>query len=332
MATGWEWVQGARPRTLPAAVAPVLVGTGVAAYQREIGWTRALLALVVALALQVGVNYANDYSDGVRGTDAVRVGPVRLVGQQLAPPRRVLAAALAGFAVAAAAGLVLVVLTQVWWLLAVGVLAILAAWFYTGGPRPYGYAGLGEAFVFVFFGVVATAGTAYVQLEHLTWLALVLSVGVGLLAVAILVANNLRDIPGDTEHGKRTLAVRLGDAGTRRLYVGCLGGAYAVAAVVGALGLLGVDGAGRVGSEDLSGWSAYGTLPGAMPDWLARYPAWPAGALLALLSLPLAVPLVARVRSGAAGRDLVPVLAGTGRLALVYAITLTAGLLLSSLL
>ena len=250
----------------------------------------------------------------------------------LAPPRRVLAAALASFAVAAAAGLVLVVLTQVWWLLAVGVLAILAAWFYTGGPRPYGYAGLGEAFVFVFFGVVAPAGTAYVQLEHLT---LARARALGRRGAARRrdprrqqPARHPRPTPRRQAHPGR----RLGDAGTRRLYVGCLGGAYAVAAVVGALGLLGVDGAGRVGSEDLSGWSAYGTLPGAMPDWLARYPAWPAGALLALLSLPLAVPLVARVRSGAAGRDLVPVLAGTGRLALVYAITLTAGLLLSSLL
>jgi 1,4-dihydroxy-2-naphthoate octaprenyltransferase len=251
----------------------------------------------VALALQVGVNYSNDYSDGVRGTDEVRVGPVRLVGQRLAAPRQVLAAAGVAYAVAAVAGLALVVLTGAWWLLGVGAAAILAAWFYTGGPRPYGYAGFGELFVFVFFGVVATAGTAYVQLERITALAVTLSVGVGLMAVAILVANNLRDIPGDAEHGKRTLAVRLGDARTRGLYFLLLAGAYAVPLVVGILGVL-------------SG-GAWGTL-------------------FAVVTALDAVPLVRRVRSGAVGAALVPVLAGTGRLALAYGAFLGAGLLLQT--
>lgn len=330
MATAREWADGARPRTLPAALTPVLVGTGVAAFQGEIRWGRAVLAAAVALALQIGVNYANDYSDGVRGTDAERVGPVRLVGQQLARPRQVLAAAALSFGVAALAGLALVLLTRSWWLLVVGVVAIVAAWTYTGGPRPYGYAGLGEVFVFVFFGVVATAGTAYVQLEVVTWLALVLSVGVGLVIVAILVANNLRDIPGDTVAGKRTLAVRLGDAGTRRLYVACVAGAFAVPLVVGVAGLLGSHGAGPVGGDGLA-WFAYAPLEAAgPPGWVLRFDLWPWGALLALLAVPLAVPVVRAVRSGATGRDLVPVLVGTGRLTLAYGVALTAGLLLDA--
>ena len=226
-----KWVAGARPRTLPAALVPVLVGTAVA--QRDgdpVAW-RALFALVVALAIQVGTNYANDYSDGVRGTDAVRVGPVRLVASQLATPAQVRLAAIAAFAVAAVFGLVLAAATS-WWLVPVGAACFAAGWLYTGGPRPYGYAGLGELFVFLFFGVVATAGTAYVQLERLTWRALVASVPVGLVAVALLVVNNLRDIPTDEAAGKRTLAVRLGEGRTRRLYVGCIVLAIVVGAVV----------------------------------------------------------------------------------------------------
>ena len=201
-----RWVAGARPRTLPAAIVPVTVGSGVAfGYGRFSLW-RAALALVVALALQVGVNYANDYSDGVRGTDERRVGPVRLVAAGLARPRRVLTAALACFATACAAGFALAAVTS-WWLLLLGAAAVAAAWTYTGGSHPYGYRGMGEAAVFVFFGVAAVAGTAYVQMGRLTWLALAASVPVGLLSCALLVVNNLRDIPSDTMAGKRTLAV-----------------------------------------------------------------------------------------------------------------------------
>ena len=218
MATTSEWLEGARPRTLPAAIAPVAVGTGLAAYGDSLIAARAALALVVALALQIGVNFANDYSDGIKGTDAKRVGPVRLVGQGLAPARTVKLAAFACFGVAAVAGLVLVVMTGQWWLLLVGSASIAAAWLYTGGPRPYGYAGLGEVFVFVFFGIVPVVGTAYVQTLTITAVDVVASIGVGLLACAILVTNNLRDIAGDTAAGKTTLAVRLGDAATRRLY------------------------------------------------------------------------------------------------------------------
>ena len=196
----------------------MLIGSGVAAGFSEFVWWRALLALVVALALQIGVNFANDYSDGVRGSDERRVGPVRLVAAGLAPPRQVLAAALGSFAVAGAAGLALAAVTS-WWLLAVGAACIAAAWFYTGGPKPYGYSGLGEVFVFACFGVVAVAGTAYVQMSAFSWLGLAASVPAGLLACALLMVNNLRDIRTDTVAGKRTLAVLLGDARSRTAYV-----------------------------------------------------------------------------------------------------------------
>src|SRR5690348_6166664 len=234
-ATARNWLAGARPGTLPAALVPVAVGTGVAiGYGRFSAW-RALLALVVALALQVGTNYANDYSDGIRGTDEARVGPVRLVASGLAAPSAVKRAAWLSFAVAGAAGLVLAA-TVGWWLLAVGAACIAAGWFYTGGPRPYGYAGFGELFVFVFFGVVATVGSCYVQVESLTGLAFGAAVPVGLLATALLVINNLRDIPGDTVVGKRTLAVRLGDHRTRLFYVGLLAVAMVSVPLVCGLG------------------------------------------------------------------------------------------------
>ena len=229
-----DWIAGARPRTLPAAVAPVLAGTGVASYVDSAVWWKALLALVVSLALQVGVNYANDYSDGIRGTDADRVGPMRLVGSGAASPGAVKGAAFAAFGVAAVAGLVLAA-TTAWWLVAVGLLCVLAAWFYTGGSRPYGYLGLGEVMVFVFFGLVAVVGTTYVQTETFEWAALYAAVGVGSLACAILVANNLRDIPTDVEAGKRTLAVKLGAERTRGLYAMLvLAAAVAVVAVAAA--------------------------------------------------------------------------------------------------
>ena len=210
MATPEQWLAGARPRTLPAAVSPVLVGTGVAAYLDASVWWKALLALVVACALQVGVNYANDYSDGVRGTDADRVGPMRLVGSGAATPTEVKRAAFLSLGIGCLAGLVLALTTSVW-LLVVGVLCVAAAWFYTGGRRPYGYNALGEVMVFVFFGLVAGVGTTFVQTETLPLAAWYAGAGVGALACAILVANNLRDVPTDREHGKRTLAVVLGD-------------------------------------------------------------------------------------------------------------------------
>jgi 1,4-dihydroxy-2-naphthoate polyprenyltransferase len=218
VATAGEWVQGARPRTLPAAVSPVLAGTGVAAYAGGAVWWKALLALVVSLALQVAVNYANDYSDGIRGTDDARVGPMRLVGSGVAAPGAVKRAAFLAFGVAGVAGLVLAA-TTAWWLVAVGLVSVLAAWYYTGGSKPYGYLGLGEVMVFVFFGLVAVVGTTYVQTETFELPALYAAIGVGALACAILVANNLRDIPTDTETGKRTLAVMLGADRTRALYL-----------------------------------------------------------------------------------------------------------------
>ena len=229
MTSSADWLAGARPRTLPAAVAPVLAGTGVAAYVDDAVWWKALLALVVSLALQVGVNYANDYSDGVRGTDADRVGPMRLVGSGTASPRAVKAAAFAAFGVAAVAGLVLAA-TTAWWLVAVGLVCVVAAWFYTGGEKPYGYLGLGEVMVFIFFGLVAVIGTTYFQNRTWEWGALYAGLGIGALACAILVANNLRDLDSDAVSGKRTLAVRLGDRRTRWLFVVLV--AVAVFAVV----------------------------------------------------------------------------------------------------
>ncbi len=279
-------MSGARPRTLPAAVVPVVVGSAVAAGYGHLVWWRALLALFVALALQVGVNYANDYSDGVRGTDARRVGPLRLVATGLARPRQVLAAALGCFAAACAAGLVLAAVSS-WWLVLAGGLAVAAAWFYTGGSRPYGYRALGEISVFVFFGVFAVTGTAYVQLGRLPWLALAASVPVGLLACALLVVNNLRDIGTDEVAGKRTLAVVLGEQRTRLLYIACALVPFCAAAVIAPL----------------------------RPVVLA-----------ALAAIPLAVGPVRLVRGGAAGPRLVTALAQTGRLQLAYGALFAAGL------
>ena len=212
-----QWLEGARPRTLPAAIAPVLAGTAIALWAGQAVWWKALLALLVSLLLQIGVNYANDYSDGIRGTDADRVGPMRLVGSGVASPRSVKLAAFANLGLAGAVGLVLAA-TTAWWLVAVGAVSILAAWFYTGGSKPYGYLGLGEVMVFVFFGLVAVLGTTYVQTETFELPALFAAIGIGCYACAILVANNLRDIPTDTVAGKRTLAVVLGDERTRHFY------------------------------------------------------------------------------------------------------------------
>lgn len=283
-----RWVAGARPRTLPAAVVPVLVGTAVASSQGGIVLWRSLAALVVSVAIQVATNYANDYSDGVRGTDDVRVGPVRLVAGGLAPAKSVKRAAFMAFGVAGVFGLALAVAVGPE-LLVVGAASVAAGWFYTGGSRPYGYVGLGEVAVFVFFGVVATVGSAYVHLERLSGMAMLASVPVGLLATALLVVNNLRDIPTDAAAGKRTLAVRLGDRSTRVLYVGCVAAAFAI-------------------------------VP---PIALAR----PA-ALLTFITLVLAQRPVKAVLGGAAGRDLVEVLVDTGQVQLAFGLMLALGIAL----
>ncbi|WP_106581273.1 1,4-dihydroxy-2-naphthoate polyprenyltransferase [Murinocardiopsis flavida] len=278
MASVSEWVAGARPRTLPNSIVPVAVGTGAAFAADGFVWWKALLALIVSLALQVGVNYANDYSDGIRGTDADRVGPLRLTATRLAEPAQVRTAAMLSFAIAAVAGLVLAA-TSSWWLLLVGAAAIVAAWFYTGGSTPYGYHALGEVSVFVFFGLVAVVGTVFVQVGSVPWYAWAAAVPVGLLSCSVLVVNNLRDIPTDTATGKRTLAVVLGDAGTRRLYLGCIAVAFATALAVAAVS-----------------W------------WV----------LLVLVAAPFAVPPGRRVASGQVGTDLVLALGETGRLQLVF--------------
>jgi 1,4-dihydroxy-2-naphthoate octaprenyltransferase len=290
-----QWLAGARPRTLPAAIAPVVVGTAIAQFEGSLMWARALLALIVALALQVGVNYANDYSDGIKGTDNNRVGPVRLVGQGIASPASVRTAALLAFLVAAVAGLALVAASGMWWLLVVGALAVVAAWTYTGGPRPYGYAGLGELFVFVFFGLVAVCGTVLTQVGSVSALAWLCGCAIGALSCAILVANNLRDIPGDTLVGKRTLAVRIGDARTRKLWTALVAAALLISALAGVLGLAGV-------------------------------PGWPALAWLGLVAGIPAARTGRALRAGALGRELIPGLAGTGRTLLVYGVALGAGI------
>jgi len=290
VATAGDWVQGARPRTLPAAVAPVAAGTGAAAAVDGFAAGPALLALLVALALQVGVNYANDYSDGVRGTDTDRVGPVRLVGSGLATPRAVRTAALLSFAAAGVAGLVLAAATT-WWLVAVGGACLVAAWYYTGGRSPYGYRGLGEVSVFVFFGLVATMGTTYVQAGEVTVASVLAGIGCGALASAILVANNLRDRATDEVSGKRTLAVRLGDGRTRLLYVALVLVPFAAAAAIAASGHL-----------------------------------W---ALLAFGAIPVAGGPVRAVRGGAAGPSLVGALKATGVVLLAYGVLLGTGLAVS---
>ncbi len=281
-----SWLAGARPRTLPAAMIPVFVGTGAAAGEGSPVWWRAPFALVVALCLQVGVNYANDYSDGIRGTDANRVGPRRLVASGSRPPRAVLIAALLCFALAAVTGLILAAVTS-WWLVAVGAAAIAAAWFYTGGRVPYGYRGFGELSVFMFFGVVAVVGTSYVLTERISWTAVVASVPVGLLACALLAVNNLRDLEADEVSGKRTLAVLIGDQRTRELYSALMLAPFPLAAVLA-----------------------------------LRSPF----ALLALLATTLATTPVRRVIRGASGVALVDVLGRTGRAQLGYGLLLAVGL------
>ena len=290
MATLAQWIEGARPRTLPAAIAPVMVGTASAHALGAADATFALLALLVAVGFQVGVNYANDYSDGIRGTDEDRVGPLRLVGSRVADPGMVKAAAFVCFFVASVAGLALVALSNTLWVALVGGLALWAAWHYTGGKNPYGYCGLGEVMVFVFFGLVAVLGTAYTQAHTLDLGAVAGAIGCGLLPSAILVTNNLRDLEGDRAAGKRTLAVRLGFPRTRRLYLWLVVGAF-----------------------------------GAVLLAAVQYPT----ALVGLLAAPLAVRPVRSVLGETYGRELLPALTQTGLLQLGYAVALTVGLALA---
>jgi 1,4-dihydroxy-2-naphthoate octaprenyltransferase len=265
-----------------------VVGTGLAVGFGHAIWWRAVVALLVSMLLQIGVNFANDYSDGIRGTDEERVGPTRLVGSSVAPPKQVLAAAAGCFLLAAVAGLVLAAVTT-WWLLLIGAAAIAAAWFYTGGSRPYGYRALGEISVFVFFGLVSVLGTAYVQLEGLPWAAWAAAVPVGLLSCAMLVVNNLRDIPTDQEAGKRTLAVVLGDGRTRLLYAGC------------------------------------GVLAFCCVPVVAVARPW---AMLTLVGALWAISPVRRVLRGAKESELIAVLGETGRLQIVFGVLLAVGLAL----
>lgn len=288
MAGVGQWVQGARPRTLPAAIAPVAIGTGLAVRVDAFVPLLAVLCLVVAIALQVGVNYANDYSDGVKGTDEQRIGPVRLVGQGLASPGAVRAAALVSFVVAMVAGLVITAIIGQWWLLAIGAACVAAAWLYTGGPRPYGYHGLGEVFVLVFFGLVPVCGTEYVQALTVSAGGVLGGIAVGLLSCAVLVTNNLRDIPTDRVSGKRTLAVRLGDAATRALYVTMIVTAAAATVLM-----------------------AFVTTP-----WL----------LITLIAFGFAVAPLRVIYSGAVGPSLIPALKGTGILVLAYGLVVGTGL------
>lgn len=284
MASLSQWIEGARPRTLPNAVAPVLAGTGAAAWVGGEVWWKAALALVVSISLIIGVNYANDYSDGIRGTDDDRSGPVRLVGAKLASPQAVLAAAVISLSIGAGAGLALALVSQPW-LIAVGAACIAGAWLYTGGTNPYGYRGLGEVAVFVFFGLVAVLGTQYTQALRVDWVGLVLAISVGSLSSAVLVANNLRDIPTDQVSGKITLAVRLGDARTRQLF------------------------------------QVLTLLPFVLTAVLTLATPW---CLVGFAAAPLAVRAAKPVRSGLGGRELIPVLKDTGLTMLVWAALITA--------
>ena len=287
MATLAQWVEGARPRTLPTALSPVIAGTGAAIGHGVVAPGRALLALVVAVSLMIGVNYANDYSDGIRGTDDERVGPLRLVGSNLAAPSTVRTVAFFAFGVAGVAGLTLISLSAQWWLIAVGALCIVAAWYYTGGSRPYGYLGFGEIAVFVFYGLVGVLGTVLTQSGPPGALAVVAAIGVGMLTSAVLVANNLRDIPTDTAVGKRTLAVFLGDRDTRRLYAALMLLPFLLSAGAGVR-------------------------------------SWPM--LVALLAVPFAVVPVRDVLRGVEGTDLIRVLAQTGVMLLAWSVLTAIGL------
>lgn len=283
-ATPRDWWQAARPHTWPNAFAPVIAGTGAAAFWGSADLGRALLALGVAWALIIGVNYANDYSDGIRGTDEHRTGPTRLTASGLARPEDVKLAAFAAFAAAAVLGTILAALSS-WWLVLIGVVCIAAAWFYTGGSKPYGYAGLGEVAVFIFFGLVAVLGTEFTQSEFVSWQGLLSAIAIGAISASVNLANNIRDIDTDAEAGKRTIAVRMGDAGARTLFTVLTLVPFVCSALLG-LNLT--------------------------------------SALLAFAALPLAVWSIVTVRRGAAGHDLIPVLGMNGRAMLIWAVVTAA--------
>ncbi|MBB5954752.1 1,4-dihydroxy-2-naphthoate octaprenyltransferase [Saccharothrix tamanrassetensis] len=289
MATVAQWISGTRPRTLPNSIAPVLVGAGAAHHIDGFDPTRSLLALLVSVALQIGVNYANDYSDGIRGTDANRVGPFRLVGSGAANPKAVRAAAFAALAVATLAGLALIVLSGRYWMVLFGAVCIAAAWFYTGGRKPYGYSGLGELAVFLFFGPAAVLGTLYVQTGEITGIGIGGAIAMGAFSTGVMIANSLRDIPTDRQAGKRTLATTLGDKDSRRLYLALITIPFVITLAIG-----------------------------------LREPL----ALLAFLALPLVVLGARRVAKGSKGPDLIPVLQHTGLAMLLWAVVTTATLVL----
>lgn len=287
-ATFSDWLSGARPQTWPNAFAGVLVGSGAAAFHDGFNWWRALLALVVAWALIIGVNFANDYSDGIRGTDEDRTGPLRLTATGLARPEHVKWAAFAAFGVAGVAGIALS-LASAWWFIIVGALCILGAWFYTGGKNPYGYRGLGEVAVFIFFGLVAVMGTEFTQRGAVSWHGLVGAVAIGAISASVNLANNIRDIPSDSETGKVTLAVRLGDRAARRLFLVLLAVPFLVTLAL-------------------------------------TFATWPA--ILALLLLPLAAKGARPIYRGATGRNLIPVIGATGKTMLFWAVLTAAALAL----
>ncbi len=282
-----KWLLGARPRTLPAAIAPVLVGTSLQRNQHgNILILNALLALAVSLLLQIAVNYANDYSDGVKGTDEVRVGPIRLVASGMANAKSVKRAAYLTFALAAIMGAILAARTSLW-LILVGIVAILAAWNYTGGKSPYGYSGFGELSVFIFFGLVATIGSYFAQSQKISWQSFLLAIPVGSLACALLAINNLRDLPKDSEVGKRTVAVRIGDSRARYLFIGLLALAHFTV-----------------------------LLAATLSPWV----------LLSVLLIPFTIKICEKILAGASGRELIPLLGNTARLQLLLSTTLALAL------
>ncbi|MBW4715871.1 1,4-dihydroxy-2-naphthoate polyprenyltransferase [Saccharothrix obliqua] len=290
MATVAQWISGTRPRTLPNSVAPVLIGAGAAHHIDGFNALWSALALLVSVALQIGVNYANDYSDGIRGTDAHRVGPFRLVGSGAAEPKAVRFAAFAALAVAAAAGLALVALSGRYWMVAFGAVCVAGAWFYTGGRKPYGYAGLGELAVFLFFGPAAVLGTLYVQAGEITGIGIGGAIAMGAFSTGVMIANSLRDIPTDVQAGKRTLATTLGDKDSRRLYLALVTIPFVITLAIG-----------------------------------LRVPF----ALLAFVALPLVVLGARRVAKGDKGRDLIPVLQHTGLAMLLWSVVTTVTLVLA---
>jgi 1,4-dihydroxy-2-naphthoate octaprenyltransferase len=294
------WFQGARPKTLGAAIAPVLVGSSIAFYEKSFNLTISLLALLVSVSIQIAVNYANDYSDGIKGTDDQRVGPVRLVGQKLASPKSVKTAAILFFLIAALAGLLITILSQQWWFLLLGLSAFIAAWTYTGGPKPYGYAGLGEVFVFIYFGLVAVIGTTYAQTLFFKPYFLLYAISIGLFASAILVANNLRDREKDKQNNKNTLAVKLGDQKTRNLYV--------LLMLLPFILIVSLFIYNQINS---------GTRIGATIQ-------------IQLLALVLAWKSIKPVINKVSGKDLIPVLVNTGKTELLWALLVSLALVLET--